>query len=93
MRCGQDAPRRHPLLQRLARSLRIACAAAGPAHGRRYFTVNVLNIYGNATNIRARTHGGARDHLIVHAGWDGEPSADAQVFRVATPTSGCCSAP
>ncbi|MFO1376886.1 MAG: DUF1254 domain-containing protein [Steroidobacteraceae bacterium] len=52
----------------------------------RYYTANFLDMYGNATNISARTHGtkGGR-YLIVPAGWQGPVPAGVEAFRVTTP--------
>lgn len=52
----------------------------------RYFTLNFLDFYGNASNISARTHGtsGGR-FLIAPAGWDGPVPGGVTLFRVATP--------
>lgn len=52
----------------------------------RYYTANFLDMYGNATNISARTHGtkGGR-YLIVPAGWQGPAPEGVEVFRVTTP--------
>lgn len=56
-----------------------------PTNGR-YYTVNFLDLFGNATNISARTHGtdGGR-YLIAPAGWDGDVPKGAQLFRVTQP--------
>ena len=52
----------------------------------RYYTANFLDMYGNATNISARTHGmhGGR-YLIVPASWQGMAPPDVTTFRVTTP--------
>lgn len=52
----------------------------------RYYTANFLDMYGNATNISARTHGtkGGR-YLIVPANWQGTVPPGVQPFRVTTP--------
>ena len=52
----------------------------------RYYTANFLDMYGNATNISARTHGmhGGR-YLIVPASWQGTAPPDVTTFRVTTP--------
>ncbi len=52
----------------------------------RYYTVNFLDAYGNATNISARTHGtkGGR-YWIAAAHWQGDVPADVTLFRVTTP--------
>lgn len=57
-----------------------------PETNGRYYTVNFLDAYANATNISTRTHGneGGR-YFIVPAAWDGEAPKDARLFRVTTP--------
>lgn len=56
-----------------------------PELGSRYYTVNFLDMYSNATNLSTRTVGpsGGR-FLIATPDWDGEVPADATPFRVAT---------
>lgn len=57
-----------------------------PPTSGRYYTVNFLDMYADATNISTRTHGneGGR-YLIVPSGWDGAIPADVTPFYVATP--------
>jgi len=57
-----------------------------PDCGPRYFTLNLLDAHGNATNISSRTHGRG-PHRILLAGpdWNGDPPAGFSLFRVATP--------
>jgi len=52
----------------------------------KYYTLNFLDMFSNASNIGTRTFGskGAR-YLIATAGWTGEVPAGATLFRVATP--------
>ncbi|MGE4431918.1 MAG: DUF1254 domain-containing protein [Sphingobium sp.] len=56
-----------------------------PTNGR-YYTVNFLDLYGNATNISARTHGtrGGR-FLIATTDWGGTVPDGATLFRVTQP--------
>lgn len=56
-----------------------------PTQGR-YYTVNFLDLFGNATNISARTHGtdGGR-YLVAPVGWDGDVPEGAELFRVTQP--------
>src|SRR4051794_38074942 len=57
-----------------------------PDCGPRYFTLNLLDAHGNATNISSRTHGrGPHRILLVASEWEGEPRPDTSLFRVATP--------
>lgn len=57
-----------------------------PDCGPRYFTLNLLDAHGNASNISLRTHGqGPHSILLVGSEWEGEPLADSSPFRVATP--------
>ncbi len=52
----------------------------------RYFTLNFLDFYGNASNISARTHGtGGGRYLVADANWEGSVPEGATLFRVATP--------
>lgn len=52
----------------------------------RYYTANFLDMYGNATNISARTHGMHGGHyLIVPANWQGTVPPGVEPFRVTTP--------
>lgn len=55
-----------------------------PDFGGRYFTVQVLDAHSNATNVNARTHGGATRVWLVSARWDGEAPAGVPVVRVTT---------
>jgi hypothetical protein len=57
-----------------------------PDCGPRYFTLNLLDAHGNATNISSRTHGRG-PHRVLLAGplWDGPLPAGFSLFRVATP--------
>lgn len=52
----------------------------------RYFTANFLDMFGNASNISARTHGmkGGR-YLIATGDWQGEVPQGVQLFRVTSP--------
>jgi hypothetical protein len=52
----------------------------------RYYTANFIDMYTNATNISARTHGmtGGR-YLIALTDWEGEVPEGAKLFRVTTP--------
>lgn len=56
-----------------------------PTDGR-YYTVNFLDLFGNATNISARTHGteGGR-YLIAPVGWEGPVPKGVELFRVTQP--------
>jgi hypothetical protein len=57
-----------------------------PDCGPRYFTLNLLDAHGNATNISSRTHGrGPHRILLVGSEWDGEAPSGSSLFRVATP--------
>jgi hypothetical protein len=52
----------------------------------RYYTLNFLDMFSNASNIGTRTFGSkAGRYLIVPANWTGEAPIGATVFRVATP--------
>lgn len=57
-----------------------------PAVALRYYTVNFLDMYANASNISTRTHGnqGGR-YLVAPAAWDGVEPPGTVLFRVATP--------
>lgn len=56
-----------------------------PTEGR-YYTLNFLDLFGNATNISARTHGTkGGTYLIATTEWGGEVPADATLFRVTQP--------
>jgi len=56
-----------------------------PTNGR-YYTANFLDLFGNATNISARTHGmeGGR-YLIATTDWEGETPEGLEMFRVTQP--------
>jgi hypothetical protein len=57
-----------------------------PSFGGRYYTLNFLDIYSNATNLSSRTVGrGGGRFLVATTTWDGEPQAGVRLFRVATP--------
>lgn len=57
-----------------------------PDAGTTYFTVNFLDIYGNSSNISARTRGFARGkYAIVPLGWKGELPEGVEKFTVTTP--------
>jgi hypothetical protein len=57
-----------------------------PEFGNRYFTLNFLDAYSNASNISARTHSGRGGiHLVASANWHGPVPEGVQLFRVATP--------
>lgn len=54
-----------------------------PDFGERYYTLNLLDMHGNATNISTRTHGrGPGDHLLALPEWSGD---DPGRFTVASP--------
>ncbi len=54
-----------------------------PDFGERYYTLNLLDMHGNATNISTRTHGrGPRDHVLALPEWSGD---DTGRFTVASP--------
>ena len=56
-----------------------------PTQGR-YYTVNFLDLYSNATNISARTHGTrGGTFLIATTDWGGEVPQGATLFRVTQP--------
>ncbi|MFD2138669.1 DUF1254 domain-containing protein [Novosphingobium resinovorum] len=56
-----------------------------PTQGR-YYTVNFLDLYGNATNISARTHGMVSGRfLIATTDWGGAVPKGVTVFRVTQP--------
>jgi hypothetical protein len=52
----------------------------------KYYTLNFLDMFSNASNIGTRTFGskGGR-YLITPAAWTGQPPPGVTVFRVATP--------
>ncbi|WP_280181998.1 DUF1254 domain-containing protein [Nocardia farcinica] len=56
-----------------------------PDFGGRYYTLNFLDAYSNASNISARTHPGLRRFLVATPGWNGPVPAGFTLFRVATP--------
>lgn len=52
----------------------------------KYYTLNFLDMFSNATNIGTRTFGSkAGRYLIAPASWQGEVPPGATLFRVATP--------
>lgn len=52
----------------------------------KYFTLNFLDMFSNASNIGTRTFGSkAGRYLIAPAAWMGEPPPGVTLFRVATP--------
>jgi hypothetical protein len=52
----------------------------------KYYTLNFLDIFSNASNIGTRTFGSkAGRYLVAPASWTGEVPAGATLFRVATP--------
>jgi hypothetical protein len=52
----------------------------------KYYTLNFLDMFSNASNIGTRTFGSkAGRYLVAPAGWTGEVPAGATLFRVATP--------
>jgi hypothetical protein len=52
----------------------------------KYYTLNFLDMFANASNISTRTFGSsARRYLVAPVAWDGEPPPDTTLFRVATP--------
>jgi hypothetical protein len=56
-----------------------------PAFGSRYYTLNFLDMYSNATNISTGTAGGhGGRYLVATTDWNGEIPPDSTVFRVAT---------
>lgn len=57
-----------------------------PDFGDRYYTLNFLDAYSNASNISRRTHPHSpRRIMVATTGWQGAPPHDTDVFRVATP--------
>lgn len=57
-----------------------------PPTAGRYFTLNFLDLYGNATNISARTHGtGGGRFLIATTDWGGTVPEGVTLFRVTQP--------
>lgn len=54
-----------------------------PPTSGRYYTLNFLDLFGNATNISARTHGtDGGTYLIATTDWGGEVPEGAELFRV-----------
>lgn len=52
----------------------------------KYYTLNFLDMFSNASNIGTRTFGSkAARYLIAPANWNGDVPAGATLFRVATP--------
>jgi len=52
----------------------------------KYYTLNFLDMFSNASNIGTRTFGSkAGRYLIAPAAWTGEPPPGVTLFRVATP--------
>jgi hypothetical protein len=52
----------------------------------RYYTLQVVDMYGNSTNLSSRTIGsGGGRFFVATTTWDGDLPADAAMFRVATP--------
>jgi hypothetical protein len=52
----------------------------------KYYTLNLLDMFSNASNIGTRTFGSkAGRYLIAPASWKGEPPRGVTLFRVATP--------
>ncbi|PZT93360.1 MAG: hypothetical protein DI630_27315 [Gordonia sp. (in: high G+C Gram-positive bacteria)] len=57
-----------------------------PDFGDRYYTLNFLDAYSNASNISGRTHpNNPRQVLVATTSWRGAPPEDVELFRVATP--------
>ncbi|MFJ6095774.1 DUF1254 domain-containing protein [Williamsia muralis] len=57
-----------------------------PRFDGRYYTLNFLDAYSNASNISHRTHPNTpRRVLVATTDWEGLPPHGAEVFRVATP--------
>ena len=57
-----------------------------PPTAGRYYTVNLLDLYGNATNISARTHGtGGGRYLLATTDWGGEVPKGVTLFHVTQP--------
>lgn len=57
-----------------------------PDAGSNYFAVNFLDIYGNSSNISARTRGfGPGKYAIVPLGWQGQLPDGVEKFTVTTP--------
>jgi hypothetical protein len=52
----------------------------------KYYTLNFLDMFANASNISTRTFGNtARRYLIAPSNWEGTLPSDSTLFRVATP--------
>ncbi|MCM3766180.1 DUF1254 domain-containing protein [Neobacillus niacini] len=57
-----------------------------PAFGERYYTLQLLDMYGNTANISQRTHGSNAGRFLVTAtDWQGELSPGVTPFKVSTP--------
>jgi hypothetical protein len=57
-----------------------------PPMGDRYYTLQFLDMYSNATNLSSRTVGPeGGEFLVVPPAWSGEAPDGLQVFRVASP--------
>lgn len=57
-----------------------------PDFGSRYYTLNFLDAYSNASNVSRRTHPEQpRELLLACADWTGTVADGVEVFRVATP--------
>ena len=57
-----------------------------PDFGTRYYTLNFLDAYSNASNVSRRTHPEQpRELLLACADWTGTVADGVEVFRVATP--------
>ncbi|MCX0269164.1 DUF1254 domain-containing protein [Nocardia zapadnayensis] len=56
-----------------------------PDFGPRYYTLNFLDAYSNASNISARTHPGRHRFLIATTDWTGPVPPGRTLFRVTTP--------
>jgi hypothetical protein len=56
-----------------------------PAFHERYYTLNFLDFYSNATNISTLTAGGSGGrYLVALSDWEGDIPEGAEIFRVAT---------
>ena len=52
----------------------------------RYYTLQVVDMYGNSTNLSSRTVGGGGGRfLVATTTWEGDVPAETTAFRVATP--------
>ncbi|WP_066304167.1 DUF1254 domain-containing protein [Bacillus sp. FJAT-29814] len=57
-----------------------------PAFGERYYTLQLLDMYGNTANISQRTHrSNAGSFLVTTTDWQGELSPGITQFKVSTP--------